>query len=72
MLVLGYYLVEKAIIGAAVSILYDNMPDLGLDFLEVANIRMIDLERQVSRQYQLSVVHSSTLSPTPYSMKKVT
>jgi aminoglycoside phosphotransferase family enzyme len=72
MLVLGYYLVEKAIIGAAVSILYDNMPDLGLDFLEVANIRMIDLERQVKRQYQLSIVHSSTLSPTPYLMKEIT
>ncbi len=71
-LVLAYYLVEKAIIGAAVSILFDKVPDVGLIFLDVATTRMIDLERQVSRQYQLSVVHSSTLSPTPYSIKKVT
>lgn len=42
-LVLAYYLVEKAIIGAAVSILYDKVSDVGLDFLEVASMRMIDL-----------------------------
>jgi len=64
-LVLAYYLVEKAIIGAAVSILYDNQPDLGLDFLEVASTCMIDLERQASRQYRLPVVYSPTLSTTP-------
>lgn len=64
-LVLAYYLVEKAIIGAAVSILYDNVPDLGLDFLEVASTRMIDLERQASGQYRLPVVYSPTLSSTP-------
>jgi aminoglycoside phosphotransferase family enzyme len=38
--VLGYYLVEKAIVGAAISILYDDMPDLGLSLLEVAEIRI--------------------------------
>jgi aminoglycoside phosphotransferase family enzyme len=64
-LVLAYYLVEKAIIGAAVSILYDNVPDVGLDFLEVATTRMIDLERQASGQYRLPVVYSPTLSTTP-------
>src|SRR6266516_338111 len=59
-LVLAYYLVEKAIIGAAVSILYDKVPAVGLDFLEVASIRMNDLEDQASRQYHLPVVKSST------------
>lgn len=55
-LVLAYYLVEKAIIGAAVSILYDNLPDVGLNFLEVAFKRLNDLEHQASRQYHLPVV----------------
>jgi len=64
-LVLAYYLVEKAIIGAAVSILYDNLPDLGLDFLKVASTRMIDLERQASGQYQLPSIYPPTLSATP-------
>ncbi len=36
-LVLAYYLVEKAIIGAAVSILFDKVPDVGLDFLKTAD-----------------------------------
>ena len=48
-LVLAYYLVEKAIIGAAVNILYDKVPDVGLNFLEVASIRMNELEHQASR-----------------------
>ena len=64
-LVLAYYLVEKAIIGAAVSILYDNVPDVGLGFLGVASTRMIDLERQASGQYQLPSIYSPTLSTTP-------
>ncbi len=38
--VLGYYLVEKAIVGAYISILYDDMPDLGLSLLEVAEMRI--------------------------------
>ena len=57
-LVLAYYLVEKAIIGAAVNILYDKVPDVGLDFLEVASIRMIDLEHQASGRYHLPTVQS--------------
>jgi transposase len=61
-LVLAYYLVEKAIIGAAVSILYDNVSDVGLDFLEVASTRMIDLERKVRTQHHLSVVKSPILA----------
>jgi aminoglycoside phosphotransferase family enzyme len=64
-LVLAYYLVEKAIIGAVVSILYDNVPNVGLDFLEVASIRMNDLEHQASGQYYLPVVYASTVSPSP-------
>jgi aminoglycoside phosphotransferase family enzyme len=51
-LILAYYLVEKAIIGAVVSILYDKEPDVGLDFLEVASIRMNDLYRMVSKQFK--------------------
>lgn len=41
--VLAYYLVEKAIMWAAVSIVYDDLPELGLTFLEVAKKRMEDL-----------------------------
>ena len=38
--VLGYYLVEKAIVGAYISIVYDDMPNLGLSLLEVAEKRI--------------------------------
>jgi aminoglycoside phosphotransferase family enzyme len=38
--VLGYYLVEKAIVGAAISIVYDNLPELGLSLLEIAKTRL--------------------------------
>ncbi len=41
--VLGYYLVEKAIVGAAVSIVYDNLPDLGMNLLDVAEMRLKSL-----------------------------
>ncbi len=57
-LVLAYYLVEKAIIGAAVNILYDKVPNVGLDFLEAASIRMNDLEHQASGQFHLPAVKS--------------
>ncbi len=43
--VLSYYLVEKAFVGAAISIVYDNLPDLGWSYLEVARMRMEDLKR---------------------------
>lgn len=36
--VLAYYLVEKAIVGAAISIVYDNLPELGLNLLEIASV----------------------------------
>ncbi len=39
-LVLGYYLVEKALVGAAISILFDNLPTLGLHHLAVAKLRL--------------------------------
>src|SRR5258708_4660311 len=42
--VLAYYLVEKAIVGAAVSIVYDNLSDLGLAFLETAEMRLRSLQ----------------------------
>jgi len=38
--VLAYYLVEKAIVSAIVSIAYDGLPDLGWAFLEVAEMRL--------------------------------
>ena len=38
--VLGYYLVEKAIVGTYISIVYDDLPDLGLSLLEVAEMRI--------------------------------
>jgi len=43
--VLSYYLVEKAFVGAAISIVYDNLSDLGWGYLEVARMRMEDLKR---------------------------
>ena len=45
--VLAYYCVEKAIVGAAVSIVDDHLPDLGLAFWKVANLRMGDLRRRM-------------------------
>ncbi len=45
--VLAYYLVEKAFVGAAISMAYDNLPGLGWAFLEVAEMRMKDLKRLV-------------------------
>ncbi len=38
--VLDYYLVEKAIVGAAISIVYDDAQDLGLSLLKVAEMRL--------------------------------
>jgi len=38
--VLNYYLVEKAIVGAAISIVYDDAPSLGLSLLKVAEMRL--------------------------------
>ncbi len=34
--ILSYYLVEKAFVGAILAIVYDDLPDLGFSFLEVA------------------------------------
>ncbi len=46
--VLAYFLVEKAIVGAAISIVYDNLSELGLSLLEIARTRMQSLiERNV-------------------------
>ncbi|MDQ6660075.1 MAG: hypothetical protein M3Z24_03820 [Chloroflexota bacterium] len=41
--VLDYYIIEKAIVGTAISILYDNVPQLGLRFLDVAELRLKSL-----------------------------
>ena len=42
--VLAFYLIEKAIMWTAVSIIYDDLPDLGLAFLDIANNRMVDID----------------------------
>ncbi len=41
--VLAYYLVEKAIVGTAISIVYDQAPDLGWAYLAVAEMRLKSL-----------------------------
>jgi len=45
--VLSYYVIEKAVVGATVNILYDNAPNLGLAFFEIAEKRMKALEREL-------------------------
>jgi hypothetical protein len=52
--VLTYYLVEKAIVGALVSILYDGLPGLGRSYLEVAQMRIEDLKSLVNAQKNTS------------------
>lgn len=42
--VLAYYLIEKAIMWTAVSIIYDDLPNLGLAFLDIANNHMADVD----------------------------
>lgn len=49
--VLTYYLTEKALISAAVSIVDDNLPGLSLEFLQTAKMYMRDLEQRVVRQH---------------------
>jgi len=46
--ILAYYLIEKALVGAIVNIIYDNWPTLGLDFLDLAKIYMQDLKSGIS------------------------
>jgi aminoglycoside phosphotransferase family enzyme len=38
--ILGYYLVEKALVGAAISLVYDHLPELSYAFLHVAEQRL--------------------------------
>ncbi len=38
--VLDFYIIEKAIVGTGISILYDEKPDLGRAFLKVAEHRL--------------------------------
>jgi aminoglycoside phosphotransferase family enzyme len=42
-LVLNYYIIEKAMICTAINILYEDLPKLGLKFLEVAESRLQSL-----------------------------
>lgn len=46
--VLAYYLVEKALVGTAVSLAYDDLPALGLAFLETAEMRVRTLRKKKS------------------------
>ncbi len=49
--VLAYYLVEKAFISAAISFVYDHLPDLGWASLEVARMRverLLEMQRVAS------------------------
>jgi aminoglycoside phosphotransferase family enzyme len=41
--VLRYYLVEKAFVSAAISIVYDDLPELGMYFLQVAERRLNEI-----------------------------
>jgi hypothetical protein len=66
-LVLSYYLVEKAYVGAAISFVYDNLPKLGWAFLKVAETRMNDLKRQLSMHNHLPTVET----PKPTSITSV-
>ena len=59
--VLAYYLVEKAIVGAAISIVYDHLPDLGLSLLEIASMRLKCLVERV----HYSDESSRSMKPCP-------
>jgi aminoglycoside phosphotransferase family enzyme len=63
-LVLCYYLVEKAYIGAAISFVYDKVPKLGWAFLKAAEMRMNDLDRQMRILHHLPTIESPILSTT--------
>jgi hypothetical protein len=53
--VLTYYLTEKALISAAVSIVDDNLPGLSLEFLRAAGMYMGDLDQRIGKQHPRSV-----------------
>ncbi len=46
--VLQYYLVEKAFVGAIVSILYDDLPELGESYLQAALRNLADMRKLIS------------------------
>lgn len=56
--VLGYYLVEKAIVCAAISIVYDDLPQLGRSLLEVAAKRLKALQDMQPVPQQLALAYS--------------
>jgi aminoglycoside phosphotransferase family enzyme len=64
-LVLSYYLVEKAYVGAAISFVYDNAPKLGWAFLKVAETRMNDLKCQLSMRNHLPTIETPKSSSIP-------
>lgn len=47
--VLQYYLVEKAFVGAYVSILYDRLPNLGAAYLQTAKKNLAGLKRLITQ-----------------------
>lgn len=62
--VLNYYLVEKAIVGAAVSLVYDHLPALGHAFLQVAEQRLQSSLADV-RAGSPRVVSPAAYTPVP-------
>lgn len=54
--VLNYYLVEKAFVGALVSILYDNLPKLGQRYLEVCEWHLTKLKNNLPPTLQIAPV----------------
>ena len=46
--VLQYYLVEKAFVGTIVSILYDDLPELGESYLQAALRNLADMRKLIS------------------------
>lgn len=58
--VLDYYLIEKALVGAAISVVYDNAPELGLKLLNIA------VKRLQSLLSQLCVLSVAVTQLSPY------
>jgi len=63
--ILSYYLVEKALVGAAVSLVYDHLPELGYAFLKVAEQRLapVTYARAGQSQPALPAAYTHALEP---------
>lgn len=63
--VLDFYLIEKAFVGAAISIVYDKLPELGLKLLNIADERLKRLLSWHSLLYAVVSDRASYLSLVP-------